>query len=278
MFVNEAINKGMARDNWTEEQIIVVLYEYCRNPFGQFSATKPFVKELGVLLGRSPGAIVRKVGNLASFDPQMKARGVEGLGHTGKLDEVVWNKYFGHWDKLAYNAEVLIAQLKNKELEQSVDIDLENLPVGSERTQEVKRRINQDFFRNTVLSSYENRCCITGINNTVLLHACHIVGWSDDEANRTNPQNGLCLNVLFHKAYDENFLGISPDYEILVSDEFFGAKLDSIDSSTKEFIKSINHRKLIMPKRFLPDRDLLAIHFDNYRNIKGHLQNPVLKN
>ena len=66
----------MARDNWTEEQITIVLYEYCRNPFGQFSATKPFVKVLGQLLGRTPGAIVRKVGNLASFDPQMKARGV----------------------------------------------------------------------------------------------------------------------------------------------------------------------------------------------------------
>ena len=29
----------MARDNWSEEQITVVLYEYCRNPFGQFSVT-----------------------------------------------------------------------------------------------------------------------------------------------------------------------------------------------------------------------------------------------
>lgn len=257
----------MARDNWTEEQITIVLYEYCRNPFGQFSATKQFVKELGQLLGRTPGAIVRKVGNLASFDPQMKARGVGGLGHTGKLDEVVWNRYFGHWDKLAYNAEVLIAQLKNKELEQSVDINLENLPVGSERTQEVKRRINQDFFRNTVLSSYENRCCITGINNTELLHACHIVGWTKDEANRTNPQNGLCLNVLFHKAYDDNLIGISPDYEVFVSDEFFGAKQETVDVSTKEFINSINHRKLIMPKRFLPDRDLLAVHFEYYSHL-----------
>lgn len=256
----------MARDNWTEEQITIVLYEYCRNPFGQFSATKPFVKELGKLLGRTPGAIVRKVGNLASFDPQMKARGVGGLGHTGKLDEVVWNKYFGHWDQLAYDAEVLLAKFKNKELEESLTIDLNDLPKGSERIQEVKQRINQCFFRDTVLSSYENKCCITGINNTKLLHACHIVGWSEDEANRTNPQNGLCLNVLFHKAYDENLIGISPDYEIFVSDEFFGAKLENVDSSTKEYIKSINHRKLIMPKRFLPNRDLLAIHFDNFRN------------
>lgn len=37
-------------DYWTEEQITIVLYEYCRNPFGQFSATKQFVKELGQLL------------------------------------------------------------------------------------------------------------------------------------------------------------------------------------------------------------------------------------
>jgi putative restriction endonuclease len=252
-------------DYWTEEQITIVLYEYCRNPFGQFSSTKKFVEDLGKLIGRSPAAIVRKVGNLASFDPQMKARGVGGLGHTGKLDEVVWNRYFGHWDRLAYDAEVLIAKLKKKELEQSLNIDLNDLPLGEERKQEVKRRINQDFFRNTVLSSYENHCCITGLNNSKLLHACHIVGWSEDEANRTNPQNGLCLNVLFHKAYDENLIGISPDYEVFVSEEFLGKKTRDIDNSTKEYINGLNNRKLIMPKRFLPNRDLLAIHFDVFK-------------
>ena len=251
-------------DYWTEEQITIVLYEYCRNPFGQFSSTKPFVEELGRLLGRSPAAIVRKVGNLASFDPQMKARGVGGPAHTAKLDEVVWNKYFGHWDQLAYDAEILIAKLKNKELEQSLKIDLSNLPKGEERKQEVKRRINQTFFRDTVLSSYENKCCITGINNAKLLNACHIVGWSEDETNRTNPQNGLCLNVLFHKAYDENLLGISPDYEVFVSKDFFGAKLKEVDSLTREYVMSYNKKRLIMPKRFLPDRDLLAMHFERF--------------
>jgi len=78
---------------------------------------------------------------------------VERLGHTGKLDEVVWNRYFGHWDQLAYDAEILIAKLKNKDLEQSLSIDLKNVPAGSDRVYEVKKRINQDFFRNTVLSS-----------------------------------------------------------------------------------------------------------------------------
>ena len=41
----------MARDDvWTEKQITIVLYEYCRRPFGQFSGTKPFLKELGELI------------------------------------------------------------------------------------------------------------------------------------------------------------------------------------------------------------------------------------
>lgn len=48
----------MARDNWTEEQITVVLYEYCRNPFGQFSGTKQFVKNLAQILDRTTRAII----------------------------------------------------------------------------------------------------------------------------------------------------------------------------------------------------------------------------
>ena len=162
----------------------------------------------------------------------------------------------------------MIAKYKQKELEESLTetIDLNNLPKGKERKQEVTRRINQDFFRRTVLSSYNNCCCITGINNKSLVEASHIVGWTKDEANRTNPQNGLCLNVLFHKAYDENLIGISPDYEIFVSDEFFAARQENVDVSTKEYINSINHRKLIMPKRFLPDRDLLAMHFNIFKS------------
>ena len=252
------------RNDWTIEQITIALYEYCRNPFGQFSASKQFVKDLGALIGRTPAAIVRKVGNLASFDPQMKERGVNGLSHTSKLDEVVWNKYFGHWDQLAYDAEKLIAQYKNQQLEQSLTIDLSNLPEGKERKHEIKKRINQSFFRDTVLSSYEQRCCITGVNNPSLLHACHIVDWSVDASIRTNPQNGLCLNVLFHKAYDEDLIGISPDYEINISERFFGGKMKNIDEQFINYIKGINGKRIMLPKRFYPDRDLLARHYERF--------------
>jgi putative restriction endonuclease len=86
-----------------------------------------------------------------------------------------------------------------------------------------------------------------------------------DEANRTNPQNGLCMNYLFHKAYDEYLLGISPDYDIIISDKFFGEKLKDVDSKTLDYVRSFNNRKIIMPKRFLPNRDLLADHFTKFK-------------
>ncbi|MCR5131521.1 MAG: HNH endonuclease [Prevotella sp.] len=253
------------KDNWTEEQVTVVLYEYCRKPFGQFYGTNKFVKDLGDLLHRSPGAIVRKVGNLASFDPQMKARGVGGLAHTAKIDKQIWDKYYGNWDQLVMDAETIIARLRKRPLEQSLEINLQNLPPGLERIQEIKRRVNQDFFRRCVLVSYNNTCCISGINNPDLLEAGHIVDWKIDKINRTNPENGLCLNVLFHKAYDENLLGISPDYEVFISDEFLGEKLQNVEDSTRLFIKSFDKTKLHLPSRFLPDKDFLAIHFEKYR-------------
>lgn len=253
------------RNDWTINEITIVLYEYCRKPFGQFSGTKQFVKDLALLLNRTPGAIVRKVGNLASFDPIMKSRGVGGLTHSSKMDKIVWNKYAGNWEQLAYDAEVLLAQLKGQNLEESLNINLDTLPEGKEKIFEVKKRINQSFFRDAVISSYNQKCCITGINNVNLLHASHIVAWSNDIVNRTNPSNGLCLNVLLHKAYDENLIGISPDYEILISDDFFGKKISDVDEATKKYIWGFNKKKIIMPTRFMPDKDLLAIHFEKYR-------------
>ncbi len=251
--------------DWTEDQVTILLYEYCRRPFGQFSSTKQFVKDLGALLHRTPGAIVRKAGNLAHYDPQMSKRGVGGLSHTAKVDAIIWNKYYNHWDSLALDAETLIARLQEKPLEESVEINLQDLPEGKERIQEIKKRVNQDFFRKCVLVSYKNACCITGFNNPQLLEASHIVEWSVDERNRINPENGLCLNTLLHKAYDKNLIGISPDYEILISDKFWGERIDKVDNSTRTYFNSFNHTKLRLPNRFLPNKDFLALHFERYK-------------
>lgn len=58
----------------------------------------------------------------------------------------------------------------------------------------IRTRVNQSFFRAAVLAAYNVRCCVTGLSIPELLTASHIVPWSADVKNRTNPRNGLCLN------------------------------------------------------------------------------------
>ena len=60
--------------------------------------------------------------------------------------------------------------------------------------------------------------------------------------NRTNPENGLYLNILFHKANDEHLIGITLDYEILISDAFFGTKPNDVDEKTKNYIREFDHK------------------------------------
>jgi putative restriction endonuclease len=72
----------------------------------------------------------------------------------------------------------------------------QEFPEGKSRETILRTRVNQDFFRAAVLAAYDGRCCITGLSVPKLLNASHIVPWSVDVKNRTNPRNGLCLNAL----------------------------------------------------------------------------------
>ena len=249
----------MPRENWTREQTIVALSVYCKIPFNKASNSNPEIVNAAKLIGRSPVALKMKVGNFGSFDPELKRKGIVGLANSSKLDEEIWNEYCNDWEKLAFDSEQIKAKLANKTIEEINDIVI---PEGKEREQIVKQRINQSFFRNSVLSAYNNKCCITNLSCIELLEACHIVNWAEDIKNRLNPSNGICLNTLFHKAYDKNYIGISPDYDILVSDKLFDN--DNTQNGIKLFFKQYHKTKINTPDKFLPNRDLLDIHFQKF--------------
>ena len=248
--------------NWTREQVIVALNVYCKIPFKSSSARNPIVKKYAELLGRTPAALNLKIGNLGSFDPVLRDKGIVGLSHTSKVDEEVWNEFFENPEKLAYESEKIIAELRNKTIEESTNIDLNNLPKGTERISVTRQRVNQQFFHDAVSCSYENHCCITGISNKQLLEACHISSWRDDVKNRTNPKNGLCMNPLFHKAFDRYLFTVTPDYKIEISEQMIDG---TDDNSFRDYLLSIKGKNIIMPEKFYPDKNLLAIHYEQYR-------------
>ena len=248
--------------NWTREQTIVALNIYCKIPFKNSSARHPLVIEYAKLLGRTPAALNFKIGNLGSFDPVLRVKGIVGLGHTSKMDEMVWNEFFDNPEKLAYESEKIIADLRHLTVEESAAIDLNDLPEGAERSAVTRQRINQQFFHDAVLCSYEDCCCITGIGNRQLLEACHISSWRDDIKNRTNPKNGLCMNPLFHRAFDRFLFTVTPDYKIEISERM----IDNTSATPfRNYLVSIQGNNIIMPEKFSPDPNLLAIHYEQYR-------------
>lgn len=248
-------------NEWTREETIVAFNVYCKIPFKSSSKTHPIIIKYAKLLGRSPSALNMKVGNIGRLDPDLKEQGITGLIHGAKMEEEVWNEFYGNPELLAFESEKVIAKLSNQSIEDATAIETNDLPQGIERIAIIKQRVNQSFFRSAVMSAYNFRCCISGINAPQLLEACHIVDWSEDINNRTNPKNGLCMNPFFHKAYDKYLLAITPEMLIVVSEELFQG---ATDKSFFNYLKEINGRKILLPDKFLPKKELLAIHYNKF--------------
>jgi putative restriction endonuclease len=245
------------KNDWTRNQLIVAFNLYCKLGFKKIKYTHPSIIELSKLINRTPSAVAFKLVNFARLDPELQKRGVKGMGHGGKGEEVIWEEFNNNWDKLAYESELLLAQYKQVPVEELSDIDeIKITKEGLDKEALVKIRINQGFFRSTVLTSYENKCCITGISIPQLLVASHIIPWSIDKENRVNPHNGLCLNALHDKAFDKGLITITPDYKLKVSPLL----LESKNAEALGFITNIHNREIIRPTRFVPVREFLEYH------------------
>ncbi len=243
------------RRKWTREEEIIVLKLYCEIPFKNSSKSHPKVIEAAKLINRSPSSVNMKIGNFGSFDNALKQKGIKGLSNASKLDEKIWNEFNNNWDKLTYESEYIRENLIKANADSNIDI-----PKGKERLSVIRQRVNQSFFRNAVLSSYNNCCCITGLSTSQLLVASHIKPWSEsNDSEKTNPTNGLCLNGLHDKAFDRGFMTVDERYVIHISDDI----ADVIDGSAVDrYFKYYDGEKIILPDRFLPSRKYLQYHND----------------
>lgn len=247
-------------NNWTKEVTIIAFNVYCKVPFKSSNKANPVIIKYVKIIGRSPSALNMKVGYFGRLDPELKKQGITGLVNGGKLGEEVWNEFKGNWDKFAYESEKLIAQFQNKSIEELETIDIEDLPKGEDRETMIKVRVNQGFFRSTILSSYNLKCCMTGLSLPDFLVVSHINPWAKDKEDRTNPHNGLCLNTIHDKAFDRGFITIISDFKVLVSrclDDCFD------DNAVNRFFMNYQNIPIILPGRFLPSKEFLDYHFQH---------------
>ena len=241
--------KGRA---WTRDELILAINLYCKIPFGKIHMGTPEIIQLAQKLNRTAGSVSYKLANFASIDPTLPRK---GASNVSKLDREVWQEFFDNWDALAFESEKKVAEIQNLPLEKYADVDIDDFPVGEARERTVKTRVNQQFFRKMVLSTYNYRCCITGLPIEELLIASHIIPWSKDKKNRLNPSNGLCMNALHDRAFDKGLISFSDQYEMLISE-----KIEQSEPEKVDFFLKYKKQKIDLPNRFLPNVEFLAYH------------------
>jgi len=252
----------MTVNRWTKEQLKLAFNLYCQLPFGKLHKGNKEIIELAGLIGRTPSALAMKLCNIASIDPAITSSGRKGLGNASALDREVWGEFHADWDGLATEClhihERLRAEKGLPEVVIQTDDGLESIEdfTGETRRVVTEQRIRQNFFRRAVLSSYHGRCCMSGLSDSRLLIASHIVPWSKDRHNRLNPRNGLCLSALHDKAFDRGLISLDDDFRVMLSKE-----LEQRDETfVREFFHPLAGQPITLPERFIPDIGFLKQH------------------
>ena len=124
-------------------------------------------------------------------------------------------------------------------------------------------RLHQRAFRTRVLEAYRSQCAFCQLRHAELLDAAHITPDSSPDGMPV-VTNGLSLCKIHHAAFDRHFIGVSPDYEIVVREDLLH---EQDGPMLRHGIQEIHQRKLILPRKAIehPDRDRLAERFEEFR-------------
>jgi len=251
----------MERRLWIREELILAFSLYLKLPFGKLHHGNPEIIHLAQILNRTPNSIAMRLSNFASVDPYHQQRGIKGLRGGLKQVEPIWNEFVNNKEDLLFESESILATLEKQTLESKFEQILtgtENL-IGETKIREVKTRVNQNVFRQIVLANYSGKCAITGIDIPELLIASHIIPWSQNEKERLNLQNGICLSALYDRAFDKGLIGITEKYQIVLSTELKSKE-------NKEFYPymfgHLNGLLLQLPQKYTPKKEFLQFHMD----------------
>jgi putative restriction endonuclease len=249
------------RNLWTRNELILALNLYLKLPFGKLHSGTPEIIHLAKIIGRTAGSVAMRLNNFASVDPYHQQRGIVGLSGGKRQVEPIWNEFINNKEELIFESERILAEKEHVQLEEKFSEVLKDISSlkGEDKIREVKRRVNQNVFRQMVIANYVGKCAITGIDITDLLVASHILPWSKNENERLNPENGICLSALYDKAYDKGYIGITERYEVVLS--------NVLNSKIKErfhqsFFAPISGLKIVLPQKYYPNKAFLQYHMD----------------
>lgn len=252
----------MRGERWSREEFILALNLYLKLPYGKMHKGNPQVQELARLMGRSVNTVSIRLSNFAACDPQLKARGIAGMEGGRKYCQPYWDEYENNKEGIIFESEQILARLQNTSIETKYNRVLSEIPKelkGETKVREVKVRVNQSVFRQMVIANYEGRCALTLIDLPELLVASHIIPWANNENERLNPENGICLSSLYDKAFDRGLITFDDDLRTIFSQRL---KKQVSKPYYEECFKPLENRQIIIPSKYNPNPEFLQWHRD----------------
>lgn len=129
----------------------------------------------------------------------------------------------------------------------------------------VKHRLHQRGFRERVLSAYKDQCALCRLRHRELLDAAHIIP-DNEPGGDPIVKNGISLCKLHHAAFDNLFIGIRPDYKVIVRTDV----LEETDGPMlRHGLQGMHNIKIITPrsKSLRPDPDLLERRWERFQRV-----------
>ena len=129
----------------------------------------------------------------------------------------------------------------------------------------VRHRLHQRGFRERVLSAYKEQCALCRLRHRELLDAAHIIP-DNEPGGDPVVRNGIALCKLHHAAFDHFFIGIRPDFRVIVRADV----LSEIDGPMlRHGLKGLHNTKLIIPRRqnLRPDPELLERRWERFEDV-----------
>jgi len=179
-------------------------------------------------------------------DPSLNRK---GMSNVSKFDKRIWAEFLVNPDKIVQADYLLPWNVEKKQQEEDAN---NAVTQGYDVDVVATQRRGQSFFRKIILTSYEEHCALTDIDDPSLLVASHIIGWADRKETRVNPQNGICLNALHDRAFDRHLITFDERYNLLVS--------ENLSNKTKDELLKVKNKRLRMPEKFLPEQVFLEYH------------------
>lgn len=243
------------KNRWTKEDIIVAYALYCITPLNKINPGNNLIKQVSELCNKSTSSFVMRMRNFQYLDPLANANGKKGLAHVAKTDRQIFEQFKNDWGNLGNEAEHII---KLNIFDGTPEKGAKKL---SSLTDHNKVNRERHAFRKYVVAAYNCKCCISGMEISTLLRASHIKPFNKckNTNERTDPRNGLLLNVLYDDAFDKGLITITKDYRIRVSDI---VKEYSDNNFTKESIISLEGNKIILPRDCYPLPEYIEYHND----------------